>query len=267
MGSEPLPRAAREPRPAPSSDPTPGPSSRPSGGRREGPAGGPAAGPARPLPEPGRPLPWPARPLSEEVREGCRDAHRTAEGTAFVRDLLGGRVGPVAYGRYAEQLWYVYRALEDGARALAADPVAGPFLQPGLPRVPALERDLGHLLGPGWRERSAPLPETVRYVRRVRSVAASWPAGYVAHHYTRYLGDLSGGRVLRAAAERAWGLPPGGDGVRFYVFDAVPDPAAFKREYRARMDALPLAAGERRAFVAECRAAFALNTALLRALG
>jgi heme oxygenase (biliverdin-producing, ferredoxin) len=184
----------------------------------------------------------------------------------FMADLVGGRLGLAAYARYAEQLWFVYRALEEGAARLAGDPVAGPFLRPELLRVPALEHDLRHLLGPGWRERAAALPAATRYAERVAEVAATWPAGFVAHHYTRYLGDLSGGQVIRAVAERAYGFAPGGSGVRFYVFDGIPNPAAFRREYRAALDALPLAPGEAGRVVAECRSAFALNTALLTAL-
>lgn len=205
-------------------------------------------------------------PFSAEIRDASRDPHAEAEAAPFLRDMLGGRLGVEAYARYTEQLWFVYRALEEGARELAGDPVAGPFLRPELERVPALERDLEHLRGVGWRARAAPLAATRRYAERIRRVAARWPGGYVAHHYTRYLGDLAGGQVIRRAAERVWGFSPEGDGVRFYVFDGIANPAAFRRRYRAALDAMPLGAGERFRVTAEVRAAFAHNAALLSAL-
>jgi len=205
-------------------------------------------------------------PFSAVLRAASQDRHTEAETSSFMADLVGGRLDRAAFARYTEQLWFVYRALEAGAALLAADPVAGPFLRPALLRVPALEDDLRHLLGPGWRERATALPATARYARRITEVAADWPAGYVAHHYTRYLGDLSGGQVIRVTAERAYGFAPGGSGVRFYVFDGIPNPAAFRREYRAALDALPLGPGEAGRVVAECRSAFAFTTALLQAL-
>ncbi|MFH7335948.1 heme oxygenase (biliverdin-producing) [Streptomyces sp. KHY 26] len=206
-------------------------------------------------------------PFSTLIRTATRAQHTAAETSTFMSDLLGGRLGVAAYARYTEQLWFVYEALENTAGALAADPVAGPFLRPELRRLPALERDLAHLRGPGWREGLGALPETRAYADRVRACAEEWPGGYVAHHYTRYLGDLSGGQVIRDRAERTWGFGKKGDGVRFYVFDEIANPAAFKRGYRELLDRIPADALERQRIAAECGRAFALNTAVFRALG
>jgi heme oxygenase (biliverdin-producing, ferredoxin) len=205
--------------------------------------------------------------FSELIRNATRDRHTEAEESAFMGDLLGGRLGQGAYARYTEQLWFVYRALEEAAVALADDPVAGPFLRPELTRVAALEQDLAHLGGPHWRTAAAPLPATLAYAARIAEVGREWPAGYVAHHYTRYLGDLSGGQVIRGIAERTWGFARKGDGVRFYVFDAIDNPAAFKREYRELLDALPVDELEGQRVIEECRRAFVLNTALFAELG
>ncbi|WP_277437904.1 biliverdin-producing heme oxygenase [Streptomyces sp. SPB162] len=201
--------------------------------------------------------------FSTVIRTASHEQHTEAESSAFMSDLLGGRLGVDAYACYTEQLWFVYRALEGEAPALAGDPVAGPFVRAELLRVAALERDLDHLLGAGWQRRSEPLPATAAYAERVIEVARTWPAGYVAHHYTRYLGDLSGGQVIRGIAERTWGFEREGDGVRFYVFDGIGNPAAFKREYRDRLDALAVDDLEKQRVVDECRTAFALNGAVL----
>ncbi|MFC3576540.1 heme oxygenase (biliverdin-producing) [Streptomyces yaanensis] len=205
--------------------------------------------------------------FSTLLRTASQAQHREANGSAFITDLLGGGLGVDAYARYAEQLWFVYEALETGAGRLAADPVAGPFVRRELFRLPGLERDLAHLRGPGWRADLRALPATRTYAARVRECAERWPAGYVAHHYTRYLGDLAGGQIIRDTAERTWGFTRKGDGVRFYVFDAIPNPAAFRRTYRALLDDIRVDDMEKQRVVAECRRAYALNTAVLRALG
>lgn len=206
-------------------------------------------------------------PFSTLIRTASHEQHTEAENSGFMSALLGGRLGVDAYARYTEQLWFVYQALEEGAGALRNDPVAGPFIRPELMRTAELERDLAHLRGEGWQRDAVPLPSTRAYAARVRECAVTWPAGYVAHHYTRYLGDLSGGQIIRDRAERTWGFARKGDGVRFYVFEAIPNPAAFKRGYRELLDAVDVDELEKQRVVEECRRAFALNTAVFRELG
>ncbi|MFF8034112.1 MULTISPECIES: heme oxygenase (biliverdin-producing) [unclassified Streptomyces] len=205
--------------------------------------------------------------FSALLRTASHEQHVEAETSTFMSDLLGGRLGVDAYARYTEQLWFVYEALESGAQRLAPDPVAGPFIRPELFRLASLERDLAHLRGPGWRAGLTALPATRAYAERVAECARDWPAGYVAHHYTRYLGDLSGGQIIRDKAERTWGFERKGDGVRFYVFEEITNPAAFKRGYRELLDALPADDLVKQRIVTECKRAFALNTAVFRALG
>ncbi|QKZ21985.1 heme oxygenase (biliverdin-producing) [Streptomyces chartreusis] len=205
--------------------------------------------------------------FSTVIRTASHEEHVQAETSTFMSDMLGGRLGVDAYARYTEQLWFVYEALEAGAERLASDPVAGPFIRPELFRLASLERDLAHLRGPGWRSLVSALPATRAYADRVRECAEDWPAGYIAHHYTRYLGDLSGGQIIRDKAEKTWGFTRKGDGVRFYVFEEISNPAAFKRGYRELLDEVRADDLEKQRIVAECKRAFALNTAVFRALG
>ena len=205
--------------------------------------------------------------FSTVIRTASHEQHVEAETSTFMSDLLGGRLGVDAYARYTEQLWFVYEALETGAERLASDPVAGAFIQPELFRLPALERDLAHLRGADWRSGLTALPAARAYADRVRECAEEWPAGYIAHHYTRYLGDLSGGQIIRDKAERTWGFSRKGDGVRFYVFEGIGNPAAFKRGYRELLDGVQVDDLEKQRIVAECKRAFALNTGVFRALG
>ncbi|MET9961495.1 biliverdin-producing heme oxygenase [Streptomyces sp. NPDC006326] len=205
--------------------------------------------------------------FSTAIRVASHEQHTEAETSTFMSDLLGGRLGVDAYARYTEQLWFVYRALEDGAGSLRDDPVAGPFIRPELMRLAEIERDLAHLRGPGWREGLRALPATEAYAARVAQCAATWPGGYVAHHYTRYLGDLSGGQIIRDKAERTWGFARKGDGVRFYVFADIANPAAFKRSYRELLDAIAADDLEKQRIIEECKRAFEYNGAVFRELG
>lgn len=205
--------------------------------------------------------------FSAQIRTASHEQHVEAETSTFMSDLLGGRLGVDAYARYTEQLWFVYEALEAATGPLASDPVAGAFVRPELFRLASLERDLAHLRGPDWHATLTALSATREYAARVEECARTWPAGYVAHHYTRYLGDLSGGQIIRDKAEKTWGFARKGDGVRFYVFEEIGNPAAFKRTYRELLDGIRADELEKQRIVAECKRAFALNTAVFRALG
>lgn len=206
-----------------------------------------AAGPAGPA------------PLSLLLREGTRPEHEAAEGSGFVEDLLGGRLTTAAYVDLALQLHTVYAALEEVAEQVRRTPAGTGVVFDELHRVPAIEADLTHLVGPGWRERAVPLPATARYAAAIRAGAGD-VGHYVAHAYTRYLGDLSGGQVIGRMVQRHYAVADAGVG--FYAFPAVPKPKPFKDLYRARLDALALSDEQRAAVVAEARAAFRHNRAL-----
>ncbi len=93
---------------------------------------------------------------------------------------------------------------------------------------------------------------------RERVAAASWGGALVAHHYTRYLGDLSGGQAIGKILDRTFDL--GGAGLAFYEFPVRAK--TYKDSYRARLDGLPLDADEIDRAVDEVKIAFGLNQAV-----
>ena len=210
-----------------------------------------------------RPTP-PAVPFSRQLREATDAAHRDAERSSFVEDLTGGRLPLDEHARFVRQLHAVYAALEE-AVADNDDPVVAPLLAPELAREPALRADLDHLVGPGWEDDVAVLPSTAAYCDRIRVASAASSGGLVAHHYVRYLGDLSGGQVLGRAIARVYDLPDGA-GTTAYHFDEIESPKAFKDAYRAHLDALPWGADERARVATEANVAFACNAALFAEL-
>lgn len=194
--------------------------------------------------------------LSAELRQATYEVHEQAHRSTYMAALLDGALPLDAYTLLAEQYGAVYGALEAASDAMADHPVAGPFVIDELRRLPALHDDLD-ALGSGVPRI---LPATARYVERLHT-AATDPERFVAHHYIRYLGDLSGGQVVARLLTRTYGLS--GDGVRFYDFSALGAPPRFRARYRALLDATPWDAAARGRVAAEAVHGFELNIAVL----
>ena len=195
--------------------------------------------------------------LSAAMREGSLAEHEAAEASPFLTDLLAGRVGPSGYAGYLARLRIVYAALEEVGRAHRDDPWVAAVHDPRLERLEALDADLAHWGGDG----AADSPVASAYAERLHATAR-WGGAFVAHHYTRYLGDLSGGRTIARAVERTLG--PGG--TAFFDFPGIGRVKPYKDGYRARLDALDPTPAERARVVEEVQEAFRLNRALLAEL-
>ncbi|GAA4906687.1 heme oxygenase [Stackebrandtia albiflava] len=216
----------------------------------------------------------PTTPFSAALRQATWARHEGVvpsegesepDGPGVLAALLAGELHLDDYTALHAQQFFVYDVLDEASRAMAGDPVAGPFCVPELSRAAAFDADLSMLIGADWRDRITPLAATTRYVDRLRRVCFDWPGGFVAHHYTRFLGDLSGGQAFRAAANDSYGFGDG-PGVSFYVFDGIGDLTEFKQGYRARLDAAGFGPEERRRVIAEVLDAYDYNEALLAEL-
>jgi heme oxygenase len=204
--------------------------------------------------------------FAAHVREATLTEHREAEESPFIRGLMGGTGSLEEYAALATQLWLLYGELERLAPlAAAADVRVAPFVDPRLARADRIAADLDHLVGPGWAERAVPRTATSAYLVRLREVVAQWPCGFVAHHYTRYLGDLSGGQVIKTMLKRHYAADDAA--VSFYDFAEVGDLVAFKRHYRVLLDSLELGDDERERFTREVAHAYRLNRFLFDELG
>lgn len=195
-------------------------------------------------------------PFSQALRERGRAGHDSTEGSRYLAALTGGELDETGYAALVIQHWHIYRALEAVAAEFADHPVAGPFVHDELSRTAALEADLDHLLGEA--DIPAPYESTRRYVERIEA-QADWPGGFVAHHYVRYLGDLSGGLIIGRLIAEHLGLTPGHDGVRFYRFEHIASPRRFKENYRRLLDAAPWSPDEQERIIGEVLDAYRLN--------
>ncbi|WP_020669998.1 heme oxygenase (biliverdin-producing) [Amycolatopsis nigrescens] len=199
-------------------------------------------------------------PFSKRLRASTLRVHDRANHSLYMEALLGGALTLPGYTKLAIQYYFVYQAIEKASDAMAGDPVGGPFVFDELRRMPALARDLAYLVGPDWAAEIQPLEATKAYVRRIETVAHDWPGGYVAHHYTRYLGDIAGGQVIRKLLERNYDVAEAGS--LFYHFDEIGSAPAFRDHYRAKLDTAPWDEAERARVVEEALVAFECNVAV-----
>lgn len=200
--------------------------------------------------------------LSVAMREGSQAEHQAAEDSAFMSELLGGRVNERGYADYLLRLRQVYAVMEEVVRAHQGEPAVAAVHDSALERLGAIDADLDRWHPAGDRAVASPAADA--YCARLRAAADEWPVLLVAHHYTRYLGDLSGGQAIGRILDRTFELD--GAGIAFYDFPEIEKPKIYKDGYRARLDALGLTAAEQERVVEEVRAAFRLNRALFAEL-
>lgn len=198
--------------------------------------------------------------LSEVLAAGTREIHEKAENTQFVKDFLRGNICKEIFKIGVVALYYTYTALEEEIERNKEHPNFAPLYFPAeLHRHDALVRDLEYFYGPEWESQISCSEATKHYVERIHQVGQEDPVLLVAHAYTRYMGDLSGGQVLKKVAQRALKLPPTGEGLEFYHFEGIHSAKAFKQLYRSRMNELELDMETKTRLVAEAVKAFHFN--------
>jgi heme oxygenase len=199
----------------------------------------------------------PAAGLAAALRERTRALHVQAERSGIVREILRGRASRHGYALLLRNLLPAYRELERGLERHRHAPGVRAAARPVLYRAPALAADLAALCGPAWSRSLPLLPAGERYADRVAAAGSRDGARLIGHAYARYLGDLSGGQILRRLLGRSLGLGPGC--LAFYDFPDIPDPEGFKAGYRAALDRAALEIVDVDGVVEEAAAAFRLN--------
>jgi len=196
--------------------------------------------------------------FAKQIKEGTKKSHSAAENTSFVKSFLRGVVNKQSYRGLISDFYFVYSALEEEVTKLKDHPVVGSLDLPELRRKISLEMDVRYYYGPIWRSLIKPSEACERYVNRIREVAKNEPELLVGHHYTRYLGDLSGGQILKGIAEKAMELGDG-EGLKFYEFQNIEDSKTYKQGYREKLNNLPIDQHQADAIIVEANYAFRLN--------
>ncbi len=187
--------------------------------------------------------------LSQLVKEASKEAHTAAERSPFMIALMRGEVGADAYRDYLTQLAPIYGALE------AWDDQSNPWpmFDRRLDRFERIVCDIESLGGSKLICRS-----TTEYADHISFLVHNkdWTR-LLAHHYTRYLGDLSGGQAIATLVMRNLMIPP--NFLSFYEFDEIDDKVRYKETYREGLDSLNLSTADTKIFIDEVVLAFRFN--------
>nr|BDA97608.1 heme oxygenase [Cryptomonas tetrapyrenoidosa] len=203
--------------------------------------------------------------LATQLREGTSKSHSMAENVSFVKSFLGGVIDKESYRKLVSNLYFVYSAMEEEMEKNKDNIYIKPIYFTELNRRKNLELDLEHYYGPNWKSLIRISEATLSYVERIKTISLERPELLVAHAYTRYLGDLSGGQLLKKIAQRAMNLPDG-KGLAFYEFDQVEDEQEFKQNYKKALDSLPLDSNLAENIVAEANVSFTMNMKMFQEL-
>lgn len=191
-----------------------------------------------------------SQPLATLLREATKPSHDRANSSVGANRLLSGQLPKDQYIQFLMMLWHVYESvylvfpsavlaelehyystLERQLERHSTHPTLEPTYNPALlGRATPLESDISHLLQvPVSKWQSHPLhtslmsnmPDQLRsYVDRIQYLSdSSDPSPLLAHSYARYLGDLSGGQIMRRTIAKAYDLDvTSGLGTEFYTF-------------------------------------------------
>ena len=205
--------------------------------------------------------------LRDVLKRGTKDIHSVAD-SLFTDELVKKKISVKTYREFLSQLYFLYCAMEEGLDRNKEHFLVGPVHFPDeLNRKANLERDLEYLYGESWETDIKCLPATEAYVQRIKEIASSdAPERLISHAYVRYLGDVSGGQILKKIIRRMYSFPEDGSGIRFYEFANISEIPKFKEFYNIRMNALEVDDEGRQRLLDEAKVAYENNIAIFRAI-
>ena len=209
-----------------------------------------------------------ASSLAIRVKELTQEDHRSAESASFITQLMSGELSTREYAMLVSQYHFIYQALDQAVedfRDNASRPHLVQLFDPKLDRRTAIVEDLQTLLPEsGLRPDPIELPATATYSQRIRDIAND-PARLAAHHYLRYLGDLSGGLAIARLMQRHYRVQE--HQLNMYTFTSISKPKLYKDAYREKLDNLEFTTEQQDDFVDEAALGFRYNKAIFDELG
>lgn len=205
-------------------------------------------------------------PFSARLKASTATIHDEVEHTSFMVDLMEGRLDARAYALLLKQYTLIYAALEAKSSEFAEDPIFAPFHDANLFRGERIVRDLQELTGTEeFTLNDVDLPITrsaEAYGRHLGRLDK--PEQVIAHHYTRYLGDLSGGQAIGALMGRHYDIPA--SALTMWDFTKLGKTKPYKDSYRLRLNDIAGTGGNEQTVIDETMTAFELNGELLSEL-
>jgi len=203
--------------------------------------------------------------LAQQLRQGTTKSHSMAENVSFVKSFLGGVVDKKSYRKLVANLFFVYVAIEEEMEKHKNHEALKYIYFPELNRKQSLVQDLIYYYGDTWEKDLEVSPATKVYVERIHNISNTQPDLLIAHAYTRYMGDLSGGQILKKIAQNAMNLD-GSNGTSFYDFVQIANEQEFKNIYRDALNDVPLSQEQIKHIIAEANIAFNLNMKMFQEL-
>lgn len=203
--------------------------------------------------------------LAADIRASTQSQHKKAETQSFVTHLMQGQLTLEDYSGYLIQLAWLYKELESLTTSGTPFPSSEKLWDDALLRSDAINQDLIALGHRQWQFSSSPTPAMADYINHLQQLGNRANPLLIAHHYTRYLGDLSGGQAIAALVARHYGATS--DQLGFYDFHHIKNIVRYKEQYRSRLDSLKLSTEQRKALIAEAQLAFDFNTSVFAELG
>lgn len=126
-----------------------------------------------------------------KIKELTWEHHKNAERQEFAKLLIGGKMHPDMYATYLWNQHKKYDILEAMATAHGLYAEIGVDIR----RKLAIEADIAEL----WKHEKEPflVPSTLEYLRHMRGIMQDRDK-LVAHMYVFYLGDMSGGQMIKS---------------------------------------------------------------------
>lgn len=193
------------------------------------------------------------------------------------------------YLQLLHNLQPIYAVLEPLLEAHSSHAWLAPLWSPAMARLPALVADMADLQRLAPCDLGPPQAASLAYAHRLQRLL-TLPQGtaqhtshdakhnhtaqtrldeqvarLLAHAYVRYLGDLSGGQVLRRVVAKRLGLQ-GAQGTAFFDFGSTEQASALQQRWRQALAALPAHGAMADAALEEACWSFDQHVRLFRAL-
>lgn len=208
--------------------------------------------------------------FSEILKTETMPQHQSAESAGFITTLMQGQRSARDFARLIEQYCHLYPVLEDAFRRVRENfPLFISILDPELERATHLNHDLAQLREIcDLAEYSGPTSATTAYIQRVNELSSldTPQASFrlLAHHYLRYLGDLSGGQIISRLVSRHYGVPA--SALTAWNFSHIPKLKVYKDQYRLKLNELVTDPKNQAALLDEARWGFLTNQQLFECL-
>lgn len=200
----------------------------------------------------------------DQIKARTDAAHAQAENAPFISTLMGGGLNPLAYRDYLAAFLPIYSLMEALLKARSESALLSYFNHRALDRSTHIENDIAHLettLSSTFDGES--LPSVQSYLARLSNEVSD--ARLLAHHYIRYLGDLSGGQAISKLVSRHYAIAP--EALTFYDFTNIGDAVFYKKRYRDLLNLAPLNTEEKDEFLDEVTHLYRLSTEIFIDLG